>query len=165
MNTSNPYLVIFDCDGTLIDSGHNIVTAMCEAWRSCDLEPPHAISIRRIVGLKLEEAIQKLMPRDCEVEVNRLVQAYIDSFSRFRDEPEYTEPLYPGIRDCLNDLVSLGFSLGIATGKSRRGLLRTLERHNLSELFCVLNTADDGPCNPYPDFLLVAIYEDQTIAE
>ena len=165
MNTSNPYLIIFDCDGTLIDSGHNIVTAMCEAWRSCDLEPPPAISIRRIVGLKLEEAIQKLMPRDCEVEVNRLVQAYIDSFSRFRDEPEYTEPLYPGIRDCLNDLVSLGFSLGIATGKSRRGLLRTLERHNLSELFCVLKTADDGPGKPNPDILLDAIDEVQTIAE
>lgn len=165
MNTSNPYLVIFDCDGTLIDSGHNIVTAMCEAWRSYDLEPPPAISIRRIVGLKLEEAIQKLMPRDCEVEVNRLVQAYIDSFSRFRDEPEYTEPLYPGIRDCLNDLVSLGFSLGIATGKSRRGLLRTLERHSLSELFCVLKTADDGPGKPNPDILLDAIDEVQTIAE
>ena len=165
MNTSNPYLVIFDCDGTLIDSGHNIVTAMCEAWRSYDLEPPPAISIRRIVGLKLEEAVQKLMPLDCEVEVNHLVQAYIDSFSRFRDEPEYTEPLYPGIRDCLNDLVSLGFSLGIATGKSRRGLLRTLERHNLSELFCVLKTADDGPGKPNPDILLDAIDEVQTIAE
>ena len=93
------------------------------------------------------------------------IESYIDSFSRFRDEPEYTEPLYPGIRDCLNDLVSLGFSLGIATGKSRRGLLRTLERHNLSELFCVLKTADDGPGKPNPDILLDAIDEVQTIAE
>ena len=165
MNTSNSYLVIFDCDGTLIDSGHNIVTAMCEAWRSHDLEPPPATSIRRIVGLRLEDAVQKLIPLDCEVEVNHLVQAYIHSFSRFRDDPEYTEPLYPGIRDCLNDLVSLGFSLGIATGKSRRGLLRTLERHSLSELFCVLKTADDGPGKPNPDILLDAIDEAHTIAE
>jgi phosphoglycolate phosphatase len=165
MHTSKPYLVIFDCDGTLIDSGHNIVTAMREAWRSYDLEPPSAISIRRIVGLKLEEAVQKLMPPDCDIEAKRLVQAYIDSFSRFREDPEYAEPLYPGVRQCLNELASLGFSLGIATGKSRRGLTRTIERHGLGELFCVLKTADDGPGKPNPDILLDAIAETGTTAK
>ena len=165
MYTSNPYLVVFDCDGTLIDSGHNIVTAMREAWRNYDLEPPPAISIRRIVGLKLEEAVQELMPRDCDVEVDRLVQAYIESFSRFRDDPDYSEPLYPGVRECLSDLASLGLSLGIATGKSRRGLSRTLERHSVSELFCVSKTADDGPGKPNPDILLDAIIETSTTAE
>jgi len=165
MSASNPYLVVFDCDGTLIDSGHNIVTAMCEAWRHYDLEPPSANSIRRIVGLKLEEAVQNLMPPDCDVEVERLVQAYIDAFSRFRDDPDYVEPLYPGVRECLNELASLGFSLGIATGKSRRGLARTLERHDLANLFCILKTADDGPGKPNPDILLDAIVESGTTSE
>lgn len=162
MNSSTSwqgFLVVFDCDGTLIDSGHNIVTAMCEAWQHYDLEPPPANDIRRIVGLKLDEAIAKLMPPDCDVDTGNLVDAYIEAFSRFRDQPDYVEPLYPGIRECLEHLSEAGFQLGVATGKSRRGLLRTLGQHGLDERFAVLKTADDGPGKPNPHILLDAIAE------
>ncbi|MBL23083.1 MAG: haloacid dehalogenase [Rhodospirillaceae bacterium] len=159
------YLVVFDCDGTLIDSGHNIVTAMCEAWRRYDLEPPPANDIRRIVGLKLDEAICKLMPPDCDIDSDKLVDAYIEAFSRFRDQPDYVEPLYPGIAECLNDLSKAGFQLGVATGKSRRGLARTLGQHGIEKHFSVLKTADDGPGKPNPDILLDAIAETGAAAE
>lgn len=159
------YLVVFDCDGTLIDSGHNIVTAMSEAWRRFDLDPPPANDIRRIVGLKLHEAIVKLMPPDCDVDADALVDAYIEAFSRYRDQPDYVEPLYPGIRECLHELSESGFNLGVATGKSRRGLLRTLGQHGLEPHFQVLKTADDGPGKPNPDILLDAIAETGATAE
>ncbi|MDA0655587.1 MAG: HAD-IA family hydrolase [Proteobacteria bacterium] len=165
MNKNNKYLVVFDCDGTLIDSGHNIVTAMSEAWRRYGLEPPPANTIRRIVGLKLDEAITKLMPIDCDVEVANLVEAYIDAFSRFRDDPGYVEPLYPGVRKCLEDLSAAGYGLGVATGKSQRGLARTLGGHKLSDMFSVLKTADDGPGKPNPDILLDAMVEMGIVAQ
>jgi phosphoglycolate phosphatase len=165
MSKNNKYLVVFDCDGTLIDSGHNIVTAMSEAWRHYSLEPPPANTIRRIVGLKLDEAITKLMPSDCDVDVANLVEAYIDAFSRFRDDPGYVEPLYPGVRKCLEDLSGAGFGLGVATGKSQRGLARTLDGHNLSDIFSVLKTADDGPGKPNPDILLDAMLEMGIVAQ
>jgi phosphoglycolate phosphatase len=159
------HLVVFDCDGTLIDSGHNIVTAMNEAWRRFDLDPPPANDVRRVVGLKLDEAIAKLMPTDCDVPVEGLREAYIEAFARYRDDPDYVEPLYDGIQECLDELSEMGFVLGIATGKSRRGLNRTLERHGLVERFRVLKTADDGPGKPNPHILLDAMAETATRAE
>ena len=153
------HLIVFDCDGTLIDSGHNIVTAMREAWLLNGLKPPPTNAIRRIVGLKLGEAINQLMPPECDIELGILEQSYIDSFTEVRNRSDFTEPLYPGIRNCLKSLRALGFQLGIATGKSRRGLLRTLKQHSLGAFFQVLKTADDGPGKPSPDILLDAMDE------
>ena len=132
------HLIVFDCDGTLIDSGHNIVTAMRKAWLSNGLKPPPTNAIRRIVGLKLGEAIYQLMPPECDIEPAILEESYIKSFAASLNRSDYTEPLYPGIRQCLESLKALGFQLGIATGKSRRGLLRTFEQHSLSFFFQVL---------------------------
>ena len=142
------HLIVFDCDGTLIDSGHNIVTAMRKAWLSNGLKPPPTNAIRRIVGLKLGEAIYQLMPPECDIEPAILEESYIKSFTESLNRSDYTEPLYPGVRQCLESLKALGFQLGIATGKSRRGLLRTFEQHSLGFFFQVLKTADDGPGNP-----------------
>jgi len=153
------HLIVFDCDGTLIDSGHNIVAAMREAWLSNGLKPPPTNAIRRIVGLKLGEAIYQLMPSECDIELATLEKSYIKAFTEVCNRSDYTEPLYPGIRHCLESLRDLGFQLGIATGKSRRGLLRTLKQHSLTVFFQVLKTADDGPGKPCPDILLDAMAE------
>lgn len=153
------HLIVFDCDGTLIDSGHNIVTAMRKAWLSNGLKPPPTNAIRRIVGLKLGEAIYQLMPPECDIEPAILEESYIKSFTESLNRSDYTEPLYPGVRQCLESLKALGFQLGIATGKSRRGLLRTFEQHSLGFFFQVLKTADDGPGKPSPDILLDAMAE------
>ena len=153
------YLIIFDCDGTLIDSANKIVRAMRQAWASNGLKPPPENAIRRGVGLKLNEAICQLMASDCTVAVETLVDSYVEAFRDSCNVSEYVEPLYPGIRSCLGALNDKGFLLGIATGKSRRGLQRTLNQHALLDFFQILKTADDGPSKPSPDILLDAMAE------
>ncbi|MBI4182539.1 MAG: HAD-IA family hydrolase [Proteobacteria bacterium] len=156
-------LAVFDCDGTLVDSQHAIAAAVSAAWAASaatrGLPPPGPGEVRRVVGLPLEEAIARLFPAGSAADVAALTGLYKLAFAERRHAPDYDEPLFAGALDALAEIERAGVLLGIATGKSRRGLLATLERHGLERRFAVLKTADDGPGKPNPHLLLAAMAE------
>ena len=150
--------VVFDCDGTLVDSQHMIVSAMTEAWRAHGLPDPSAHDVRRVVGLPLVTAVQQLLPEGGD-DPEQVAESYKQAFFALRQRPDHVEPLFPGIVSVLDRLLESGVLLGVATGKSRRGLVATLDRHGLSERFSSLQTADDGAGKPAPDMVLQAMRE------
>lgn len=152
-------LAVFDCDGTLVDSQHNIVAAMSEAWQSHGMEPLDATLVRRVVGLPLIDAIAVLHPEGSSDIHLSLSERYKNAFHGLRQGPNHHEPLYPGVVDALDALEAEGWVLAVATGKSRRGLVATLERHGIESRFFTLKTADDGPGKPHPHMLLEAMAE------
>lgn len=150
-------IVIFDCDGTLVDSQHAIHAALQAAFAAESLTPPAPAVARAIVGLSLEPAMARLLAETGqEADPARLAQRYREAFLSLRQrqeaEPDF-EPLFPGVREMLETLRSQEIPLGIATGKSRRGLMATLERHDLRDVFTAWATADDHPSKPHPAML------------
>ena len=152
-------LVVFDCDGTLVDSQHAIVAAMKTAFAAHGLAAPDALAVRRTVGLPLDDAIERILPAGAEHRVESVAAAFRDAAGELRSDPDHREPLYPGTRKVLEILAARGIVLGVATGKSRRGLIATLERHEILPLFATLKTADDGPGKPNPQILFDAMAE------
>lgn len=151
--------VVFDCDGTLVDSGHNVVAAMQGAFESENLNPPSPNDVRHQIGLHLIEAIANLYPAGAPETHLRMTQTYKDIATDHHLQGVATEPLYPGCIEVLRALVDEGAVLGVATGKSRRGLDRTLANHGIAGLFTNLKTADDGPGKPNPAILQDAMAE------
>ena len=152
-------LAVFDCDGTLVDSQHSIVASMNAAFDAQNYPKPDAEAVRRVVGLPLHVAMERLRP-DADPDVyKQLANSYSEAFQHLREKGEVTDPLYPGVMDILSVLEDAGWILGIATGKGRRGLLATLETHGLVERFQTLQTADSAPGKPNPGMLLNAMGE------
>jgi phosphoglycolate phosphatase len=153
-------LVVFDCDGTLIDSQHMIVAAMNHAFDAHGIETLPRERVLSIVGLSLDEAIEVLVPH---VELplrRRLTESYKGAFFELRTRKELAEPLFPGVRAALDLLASReNLLLGIATGKSQKGLRHALETHGLRDYFVTLQTADDAPSKPHPEMLRRAMLE------
>ncbi len=150
-------IVIFDCDGTLVDSQHAIHAALRAAFMAESLIPPGPAIARGIVGLSLEPAMARLLAATGqEADPARLAQHYREAFLSLRRrqeaEPDF-EPLFPGVREMLETLKAQEILLGIATGKSHRGLMATLERHGLRDIFTAWATADDHPSKPHPAML------------
>ncbi|AOF96115.1 HAD-IA family hydrolase [Sphingobium sp. RAC03] len=155
---SNP-LVVFDCDGTLVDSQHSICTAMTRAFEEAKLAPPDRPAILSVVGLSLPLAIARLLP-DAEADFHdHLSDRYKLAFQAMRREEGVCEPLYPGIADLVMELDAAGWLLGVATGKSDRGLALCLTHHGLIDRFVTLQTADRHPSKPHPSMLLTAMAE------
>ncbi len=154
-----PRLAVFDCDGTLVDSQHSIISAMTAAWRAEGLDAPDARAVRRIVGLPLEIGIARLLPEGDKDDFERLSRHYRAAAYELRQHEEYSEPLFPGAIEALDALEAAGYMLGVATGKSRRGLDATLESHRLTGKFATLQTGDAAPGKPAPDMLLRAMAE------
>lgn len=153
-------LVVFDCDGTLVDSQHMIVAAMERAFAALGLPPPGRTAILSVVGLSLEQAVHRLVPMAKAADVTALAEAYKSSFGELRRDKAHAEPLYPGIRETLQTLAAVPYVLlGVATGKSRRGLAAVLEREGLTDLFVTLQTADTNPSKPHPGMLFAAMAE------
>ena len=151
--------VVFDCDGTLVDSANAIIEAMNRAWDAEGLLAPEPTDVRSVVGLHLVEAIGRLHPEGSTADHNRLVDHYKEAFFEIRNQPDHAEPLYEGTLEVLDRLNGAGVLLGVATGKSRRGLEATLDRHGLLERFVNLKTSDDGPGKPNPTILQDAMRE------
>lgn len=150
-----PRLVIFDVDGTLIDSQHHIQAAMAHAFGAAGLPAPTLAQTLDIVGLSLPLAIAQLAPDQGAAMQARIVQHYKDSFNTLRFGTP--APLYPGARAALDALVARGVLLGVATGKSRRGLDRGLAEHGLADHFVTLQVADDHPSKPHPAMIRAAL--------
>lgn len=151
-------LVVFDVDGTLVDSQDHIHHAMSHAFAQVGLEPLPKAETLRIVGLSLPVAVRELAPRLSDAVQAAIVAAYKDSFARARMQG--IAPLYPGARDCLDRLARHDdLLLAVATGKSRRGLDAMILGHGLQGRFISLQTADGHPSKPHPAMLLAALSE------
>jgi len=153
-------LVIFDCDGTLVDSQHMIVQAMATAFAANGLACPGRGAILHTVGLSLIEAMQRLAPDGDDEQHAALAADYRRAFHALRVRPDHAEPMFAGARDALLALADRpGVRLGIATGKSRRGVAAFLAREGLDGLFATIQTADDAPSKPHPAMILQALNE------
>ena len=149
-------LVIFDVDGTLIDSQRLILAAMRQAFAEAGLPAPGDAVTLGIVGLSLPEAMAALAPDLPAPARDRLILCYKASFLalRARIGGEAESPIYPGAREALGRLNRAGYLLSIATGKARRGLDHVLDSHGLRRFFIGTQTADDAPSKPHPGMVL-----------
>jgi phosphoglycolate phosphatase len=152
-------LIVFDCDGTLVDSQHLIIDAMRVTFEAHGLPAPSADAVRHVVGLSLGEAIGHLVPGIGQVELAMLVDGYKQTFQAMRRQPLFHEPLFEGARQALHELERRGHLLAVATGKSDRGLASVLQHHALAPLFTSLQTADRHPSKPHPSMLEAAMRE------
>lgn len=152
-------LAIFDCDGTLVDSQHNICAAMDACFVAAGLEPPPPERTRRVVGLSLVEAMREMLP-EAEPDVHAaLAEDYKRAFQSLRARGLEAEPLYDGIAELIDALEADGWLLAVATGKSDRGLALCLEHHGLARRFVSLQTADRHPSKPHPSMIETAMAE------
>jgi phosphoglycolate phosphatase len=166
MAVSEPLrLAVFDCDGTLVDSQHSILASVHAACDAHDLARPEANSVKRIVGLPLKVGIARLWP-DEDAEVHAVIAGfYRDHFNKLRAAGAVNEPLFPGVIEGLAAFENDGWLLGVATGKSHKGLLGSLGEHGLEDRFVTLQTADSAEGKPSPHMLLRAMAETGVEAE
>ncbi|MGE0775337.1 MAG: HAD-IA family hydrolase [Sphingomonadaceae bacterium] len=158
-------LAIFDCDGTLVDSQHNICLAMEDCFQRGGLIAPDRAAIRRIVGLSLVEAVCALAP-DAEPALQRqMSEDYKTAFQRLRGFGLVDEPLFDGVAEMISALAEDGWILGVATGKSDRGLTLCLEHHGIAHHFATLQTADRHPSKPHPSMIHQAMNDAGAMAE
>lgn len=150
-------LVIFDCDGTLVDSQHVIVAAMSQAFEARGLSAPSADATRSIIGLSMMEAITALHPQVDEPGAKALIESYRDAWLSMDREPEQ---MFDGAEAAVRTLAARDdVLLGIATGKSQRGVRRLLEEKDLEACFVTIQTADDAPSKPHPGMIERALSE------
>jgi phosphoglycolate phosphatase len=159
MVTARQRLVVFDCDGTLVDSQRVIVACMMQAYAAHGLPAPDAAAIRRVIGLPLLECMAQLSPDHPEERHLLLTEAYKAAFFASRQRPDHHEPLFDGALAALDRLEAQGYLLGVATGKARRGLEAVLDRHGIAGRFVTLQTSDLGPGKPHPAMLERAMAE------
>mgnify|MGYP001250040533 CR=1 FL=1 len=149
-------LVIFDCDGTLVDSQHLIVACMNEAFAGLGRPAPSREATLSIVGLSLFEAFATLTSPD-DAAIPALIEGYKNAFHVQRLKPDHAEPLYEGVREVVDWLAGENVALGIATGKSQRGVRIVMTHHGLFDRFATIQTADDAPSKPHPAMIRQAM--------
>jgi phosphoglycolate phosphatase len=152
-------LVVFDCDGTLVDSQAAIGLSMANAFKDIGQLYPGDQVVKQIVGLSLRDAALILLPEDQHDLAPALEAGYRKAFSTLRLNDQVFEPLYPGVRETLEALREENILMGVATGKGRKGLEKTLAGHGISEFFDTLQTADFHPGKPNPSMLFSAMEE------
>jgi phosphoglycolate phosphatase len=137
-----------------------ILTAMTEAYGTHGLLLPERETLLSVIGLSLTEAFTALGKGDARFPVATLAEHYRLAFHALRASGEHMEPLYPGAADAVGELARRdGVVLGIATGKSQRGVRLVLTHHGLIEHFITIKTADDAPSKPDPGMVIAAMRE------
>jgi phosphoglycolate phosphatase len=153
-------LVIFDCDGTLVDSQNAICAAMVHAFGGLGLTPPSRLEVLGVVGLSLPEAFEVLAPRESALVRAELAERYKSAFPRHEPSPIPRDPLFDGAKTAVETLAARhDIVLGIATGKSRRGVIRLFDQEGWHDLFQTIQTADDHPSKPHPSMIDEAMRE------
>ncbi len=149
-------LLIFDWDGTLLDSIAAIVECTHETLRKLRLPPVPDRSIRQAIGLGIRETVERFVP-GCEDELfQRIVEVYRELWlATYCHRPV----LIPGAREVLEELAGEGYSLALATAKNRAGLTRDLEKTGLTEVFMATRTVDEAPSKPHPRMVLDILRE------
>lgn len=148
-----PSLILFDCDGTLMNSHLSIVQAMQKAFTCYGLPEPSSRAVFDVIGLSLVKAVNQLAGTTELSE--KIILTYREYYRATEDEPE----LYPGVRETLQTLRQRGYWLGVVTGKSMAGLLRVLDAFDLQDYFYVLRTADCCNSKPHPAMVLECMAE------
>lgn len=144
-------LVVFDWDGTLMDSTDKIVNCFRSAARDTDLPVPSPEAARRIIGLGLGEALAELFPEAGEADLERVSRSYRE---HFLERDRTGTDLFPGVAEGLERLRSESFLLAVATGKARRGLDRVLSETRVAGVFAATRCVDEAASKPHPRMLL-----------
>lgn len=142
-------LIVFDWDGTLMDSAAAIVAAMCAACRDLALPPPTDARARHVIGLGLQEALTYAVPELLAHDYPKMVDRY--RFHYLSGDSELA--LFPGVYEMVESLAGSGRMLGVATGKSRKGLDRALQHTRLEAFFGATRCADECFSKPHPEML------------
>lgn len=151
-------LIVFDVDGTLVDSQHLIVEAQARAFAEHGMAAPDRREALSVVGLSLPEAFRRLVGDAGPVA--ELADSYRRAFHKLRLDPDFEDPLFPGMGELVGQMRERrDLRLGIATGKSRRGVAHLLERYGWEDWFATIQTADDAPSKPDPTMLRQAMDE------
>lgn len=140
-------VIIFDWDGTLMDSIDKIVACVKAGADDCQLIAPSSDAIRNIVGLSLDVAMDNLFPGETPEKQADMVNAYRH---QYLTSVQYETPFYPGILAWLATLKSEGYLLAVATGKGKNGLKRLLDKYQINDLFSATYCADQSASKPDP---------------
>lgn len=145
-------LVLFDCDGTLVDSAGLIHETMRRTFAQFGKPEPKVADTKAIIGLTLDIAIARIQGKQHVDQEDIDMTAYYRSlFSVVRQDLDFKEPLFPGIREVIDEIgPRQNLLIGAVTGKSRRGLKLVMETHGFDKYFVVGRTADDCPSKPHP---------------
>jgi phosphoglycolate phosphatase len=149
-------LIVFDWDGTLMDSAQHIVTAMQYAIRGLSLPARSDEQLRELIGLGLNDAFARLYP---ELNTAATLQLLAQYRQHFLNPPVPEATLFAGAREALAALQSEGYRMAVATGKSRRGLDRALAETGLRPLFVTSRCADECKSKPDPQMLEEILWE------
>lgn len=153
-------LVVFDCDGTLVDSLAGIARVMNMALSQVGLAENLSLScIGGVVGLSMAEAMAALFPAAPAALRGQAIAVYKEHYKRLADGGELISPLFPGVRQTLDRLRAHGLQLAMATGKSMRGVERTIAEHQLAGYFRFLKSADCAPSKPDPAMVRQIVQE------
>ncbi len=144
-------LVVFDWDGTLMDSLARIVGSMQAAAIDLGIEPRSRDAVHDIVGLALDDAIARLHP---ELDTGGILRMHDRYAHHYVEGDRSPSPFFEGARELLQDLHDSGALLSVATGKSRKGLDRIMQAHGVEPLFHSSRCADETRSKPEPDMLL-----------
>lgn len=158
-------LAIFDCDGTLVDGQASICAAMERCFVGAGFASPPREATRSIVGLSMMEAMAALLPEGGTEIHAALTESYKSEFQQMRRDGLVDEPLYEGVAEAIEALAADGWLLGVATGKSDRGLRLCLEHHGLADRFVTLQTADRHPSKPHPSMIEQAMADAGAVPE
>jgi phosphoglycolate phosphatase len=142
-------LIVFDWDGTLVDSTHAIVESILGAAEDVGLPLPTEAAARGIIGLELHAAIAALFEGISDEQVRFVAERYRYHFL-VRD---HAIPMFDGVAEAIEELVGEGFMLSVATGKTRRGLDRAMTTTELHPHFLASRCADECFSKPHPQML------------
>ena len=153
-------LIVFDCDGTLVDSQQTIITATEAALESHDFSSPSRRDILYAVGLPVDVAMRRHAPDATEDQIINMLDVYRETYQQLVQQDDRGQVMFEGMREQIVELGGMDETLmGIITMKSRRGLERVVDAYNIRRYFQVLKSADDGPGKPNPDLMLDAMRE------
>ena len=151
-------LILFDYDGTIVDSARMIVKGAIEAFRICGLPDPDPKKVRENIGKPLATALDAYAPKGYEVKPEMISNAYRTWYAEQGRLGLQDEPLFPGMFKLINDLkINKKFHIGVATNKSRIALNNGLKKHNLINFFDITLTMDEAKAKPDPDMAIQAM--------
>ena len=150
-------LLIFDWDGTLMDSIQHIVNSLQYAMRCLEVSALSEEATKDVIGLSLREAVQALFPDRLDAQ---FVDRYVAHFkTHYQEDLPQTTSLFPGAEDTLRTLKQQGYQLAIATGKSRAGLTRALNATGIGHYFSASRCADESRSKPNADMIHAILRE------
>ncbi len=156
-------LIVLDWDGTVMDSGDKIANCFRAAAREAGFPEPEPDAVKRYIGTSLSTMCRALYPGTAPAQAAQVVEGYRKYWNHLDRTPVQ---LYPGVQTGLHALAEAGFLLAIATGKSREGLDRVLDRTNLRPWFVYSRCADESRPKPHPKMLLdILAYTGMAVTE